>query len=1217
MKVSTRSLSQILLLALAALTAVQADTINVGIATSAQTDSSYKDWLSANLGSLMSSLNTEFSSQSVDFNLIQAELTYEDQSYPASFASNSVKVVIDVTQDFDLSQIFVFQALQEEIFHVVLRRALSYRNSEMISDYTVFMANSVVGVDNKLIYDLVTEFEWQKSIGIVKTSDLNMLKVARDFKTEAQVDPNPSDGKDEPTIKIGGDIIIELGISNKDEALIESRLKENLRLNDVRFIIIFGDDETASNVLEAGFKILNGAGYAWIISPTGRKFMDHNAASKPENATRVGGIYENGVITFEEKDSFSSFEEELKAVLRVTAKGWAAGNKLGAPLKTYFISNSSADSFSLDSTGARVIEYHIQNSKNGNLENIGVWNSKTRAITWSVDKAGGILWPGNKSEIPDDDVATVTLALLYPKGTPAGDSILKGCNMGIEYLTNNSKLKDTYQFQIIEHDTKGEPGTAADVVKEMQTESFLGIIGPVSGEVTQAYLEHTKDLKKSTISIGADWPDLASPQKFDSNVYYFLTMVQSVSAMSKAIVLYLSNNNWKDIAVIYTRTNGDDSYDSKYGQLLSDAYEKNLDGGIKQTIRSTNSVPHNLQEEDMDKVNKVLRNVVRHKARIILFFGHQNDGLIVAREANKWKLWGEDYLWLGANWLPDNLVEYLGVHHPDDKNTILEVLEGAVSVKVQPKVSSQGGQFYTDYKAKYGDAEPAPEAYFSFDAVRVYGEAVEGMVDKGVDFANTDLLSSEIRSNIEFAGATGNIKFRSSANDRLGVVQTFMNYQGPELGMIAVTDFKIEGSHVFVPVPDVKAVYGELASSSPSGEIVDNGCSFDDNNVSYNAAGFAIVTVLCLVIFGLTIGLATISNKKWRSIEVKKIGRETEKTWKDWAIQIFIVVEFFQFLALAPLFLAQSDFLQRIVGLAMFDLLELIGKGADPKFFWISVNVVISFSFLWFFLVLLNMLNIESHLNRKPTLQKLLNTLTNLLLPLIGNTCFLPFTKLLVDIFVCHQTVFEGIDGYEHTFVERDCFMECWTGEHTIYVIMGVFALFLYLPFAVFSRPLWEKAKVDVNIQLSTTFLLTKTCVQVFIIALRRIVIDELIHSILFLIAFGGFIYVTYKKWPFNYDVINLWQLTIFCGIFYYSFLAFLGIATDTRRELIWLILLLCGWAVGALVAFIIQKKKFKILLKTPKRKHTSLFARLDSKRRGNTLKSEQAKLVKSGIGPK
>jgi hypothetical protein len=102
-------------------------------------------------------------------------------------------------------------------------------------------------------------------------------------------------------------------------------------------------------------------------------------------------------------------------------------------------------------------------------------------------------------------------------------------------------------------------------------------------------------------------------------------------------------------------------------------------------------------------------------------------------------------------------------------------------------------------------------------------------------------------------------------------------------------------------------------------------------------------------------------------------------------------------------------------------------------------------------------------------------------LPIIGNAAFIPIISILLDVFICTESV--G-DKYTDSYMDRDCFVWCWEDEHVSYATMACFCLVAYVPFAIYARPWWQFYQQSLSIFVSPRFLMLKSVVQMIIIDL-------------------------------------------------------------------------------------------------------------------------------------
>lgn len=181
-------------------------------------------------------------------------------------------------------------------------------------------------------------------------------------------------------------------------------------------------------------------------------------------------------------------------------------------------------------------------------------------------------------------------------------------------------------------------------------------------------------------------------------------------------------------------------------------------------------------------------------------------------------------------------------------------------------------------------------------------------------------------------------------------------------------------------------------------------------------------------------------------MEVQEILEPVVRSWKDNLVQATILIEFFQFIAIAPTFTALEEVVTSVSNIFMVDILKI--TQSDKSGYWAMLIVVCVLCYAWFILILLIMGNAERWLKNVPLCQRFMGIVNTMYLPFFGNTMFLPFMTMLLDVFVCDHR------AQQKAFVWRDCYMSCWSDRHYPYIVMSALALSCYQPVAVFSRPL-------------------------------------------------------------------------------------------------------------------------------------------------------------------
>jgi hypothetical protein len=183
--------------------------------------------------------------------------------------------------------------------------------------------------------------------------------------------------------------------------------------------------------------------------------------------------------------------------------------------------------------------------------------------------------------------------------------------------------------------------------------------------------------------------------------------------------------------------------------------------------------------------------------------------------------------------------------------------------------------------------------------------------------------------------------------------------------------------------------------------------------------------------------------------------------------------------------------------------------------FWIVCNVTIGVAALMPALFLFNTYAIRGTFPSSGTLANL-KSASDTLLPVIGNILFLPIVSILMEVFMCRQT---SGDDLSDSYLDKDCYATCWTGEHVAYAIVSGFILLIYLPIAVYMRPKWQEYQHDLHIMTLPRFLILKSIFQVFVIAISKTFsrIYPKFYAAIYITSFAVFLVSFQKARPYSY----------------------------------------------------------------------------------------------------
>jgi hypothetical protein len=169
-------------------------------------------------------------------------------------------------------------------------------------------------------------------------------------------------------------------------------------------------------------------------------------------------------------------------------------------------------------------------------------------------------------------------------------------------------------------------------------------------------------------------------------------------------------------------------------------------------------------------------------------------------------------------------------------------------------------------------------------------------------------------------------------------------------------------------------------------------------------------------------------------------------------IMLMVIIDAIQFSAIGPDFTSLSSFAVDVGNAVSVDLKALIEF--KEGVYWTCLTIVIILCFVWAVLSGMIIEKVDIRFERF-SFCKFMGIFAENLLPIIGNVCFLPIIHITLDVFTCTEAVGDSPLEFEDSILDRDCHVECWQGDHIAYVTFGSIGLALFVPLAVYTRPLW------------------------------------------------------------------------------------------------------------------------------------------------------------------
>lgn len=349
-----------------------------------------------------------------------------------------------------------------------------------------------------------------------------------------------------------------------------------------------------------------------------------------------------------------------------------------------------------------------------------------------------------------------------------------------------------------------------------------------------------------------------------------------------------------------------------------------------------------LTDDTKQDVRDALAEIVRNQLKIIVYLGSDTIAAEVAKVGFEKELYGSDYAWIGAMWITNDLLEIIEEDYKDDKSDIFQVLNGAIGLGFRPALDDGvGKEFQASYLLEYNQ-KYSTYSMLAYDSLYLYAYTIQGMISRGEDFNNGKELMDAIRS-ADFTGASGKVKFSEGTNDRSAYGYSVVNMQGREI--VTVKLYDPLNPNMFSDYTDSKIVWGGGDSSPPNDSWdLEYDCPFAEHMSTISVDGVIIVICIGVFLFILTLGLSMFSYKKWKQVEIQQITEPVIRSWKDTLVQATILIEFFQFVAIAPTFESLKIVIDAASNIFMIDVMKVANEGKET--YWTLLAVVCGLCYL-------------------------------------------------------------------------------------------------------------------------------------------------------------------------------------------------------------------------------------------------------------------------------
>ncbi|CAG9328930.1 unnamed protein product [Blepharisma stoltei] len=818
---------------------------------------------------------------------------------------------------------------------------------------------------------------------------------------------------------------------------------------------------------------------------------------------------------------------------------------------------------------------------------VNIWNGE-RIIVGSLNSSHisiekKIFFPGNSTSIPISTKKVLNLSINGGPSNPAPSPpnydvplYARGSFMAVSMINRDSEILENFELNLFDFDCGATSynaiAGAACFTKDID-HFGLAHISSYSSSVVISQLKTFKSLNITIPIVGST----SSAISLNSTAIYpsFIRVALTDAFLASEIPTLLRALGWKKCAVLYQNEAWGQSAYSKVKEVAEQGGVEILNDPEYRVI------PPGLTRDQVASYTHILQGILETKARLVLAFMYSNLMSYVF----------EKFYDLGARKGDLVIVSTLATAPADigfNDSLLYKRLEIGVPMMVfqgSVWVGEFGQKVYNNLQKTYMTT-PRTFACNFFDSAWFIASALDWMINRGQDYTDASKLNNTIRS-IGITGCLGKIRMVKGTNDR---EMTTMDISSNDIvnGTIQiyrVGTFSPYGTHYLAINQPV--IYGDNSTTKPSDlRLIDGSCPFPDKDIRTFSDGRIVVFAICFALGTITAVITFFIWKKWWNVKIENLTVKQEISIQDFVVGATIAVEFFQFASMGPDYRPINTFLAEIGDLLSLNLSSAIVF--ENNLYWIFFDIILALCFFWIVLCFIILFRLDEKLSSL-FLFRFLGQLGDWFMPVLGNLCFIPFVSILLDIFVCDQSI--G-NNFSDSFLAKDCNQFCWQGSHIIYVILSILALLTYEPLAVFCRPLWQEFQSQLHVKTSPTFLMVKTGVQISLIVMNKTVkrAQATAHGFLFVLILALYDIFIFKKYPYNYPRFSWWQFISIIGVAWLSFLSTMNLLIGDNEAFYWVVLVFLGWINLCGIGLYVQWKKYPSLLFRPKGNDQSIL---------------------------
>ncbi|CAG9329489.1 unnamed protein product [Blepharisma stoltei] len=344
----------------------------------------------------------------------------------------------------------------------------------------------------------------------------------------------------------------------------------------------------------------------------------------------------------------------------------------------------------------------------------------------------------------------------------------------------------------------------------------------------------------------------------------------------------------------------------------------------------------------------------------------------------------------------------------------------------QPGYTGETGEMVADllekrYNIAKSDNLVQPCAYY--DSLLLGALAIDFMINRGQDYTNATKLMTAIRKQ-SFRGCSGKVQIEDGMNNRVVDLIILQNaVLNKNTGNVTIIDsayIKPLGTTLLQIIKPL--VYPDNTTTVSLLRIVNGNCPFPDDKVRTFTKGRYLIFGISITV-GISTAIITFYIwEKWWNIKVEQLITKQEMSIEDFMMGATVIIEFFQLISMGPNLASISALIGDLGNMLSLDINDFIST--KNGVFWFFLGFIFGVVFIWAVLSVTVLFRLDERL---PTigLFRLLNKSADFLMPILDNLMFIPIVSLLLDVFICDESIGEN---FTDSFMIKDCYQFCWKG---------------------------------------------------------------------------------------------------------------------------------------------------------------------------------------------